>query len=209
MTSLTTASGSAFGTANPHALATILEAGETRRIISATDIYDISGELRQPLETSLIAEDGVSVAGLVQAVQEVLQSSSPLVPVLQPHAPRLLGLVGRLTLHPVAQLLLTAAQTARPAHYAHAVAAMALNGALMAADGGDDAAVRLALMSGLLHDVGEMYIDLRYGEADADRQPQYRLVCRRDHRWLSRGRRAGSSAGCSPRRAGSSGSCRR
>ena len=76
MTSLTTASRSAFGTANPHALATILEAGETRRIISATDIYDISGvklwagnqpvsaslqrrlldrELRQPLETSLIA----------------------------------------------------------------------------------------------------------------------------------------------------------
>ena len=109
MTSLTTASRSAFGTANPHALATILEAGETRRIISATDIYDISGvklwagnqpvsaalqrrlldrELRQPLETSLIAEDGVSVAGLVQAVQDVLQSSSPLVPVLQPHAPR-------------------------------------------------------------------------------------------------------------------------
>ena len=43
MTSSTTASRSAFGTANPHALATILEAGETRRIISATDIYDISG----------------------------------------------------------------------------------------------------------------------------------------------------------------------
>ena len=77
------------------------------------------------------------MAGLVQAVQEVLQSSSPLVPVLQPHAPRLLGLVGRLTLHPVAQLLLTAAQTARPAHYAHAVAAMALNGALMARCGRD------------------------------------------------------------------------
>ena len=190
MTSSTTASRSAFGTANPHALATILEAGETRRIISATDIYDISGvklwagnqpvsaslqrrlldrELQQPLETSLIAEDGVSVAGLVQAVQDVLQSASPLAPVLQPHAPRLLALVGGLTLHPVAQLLLTAAQTARPAHYAHAVAAMALNGALIAADGGDDAAVRLALLSGLLHDVGEMYIDPLHGEAEADR----------------------------------------
>jgi HD-GYP domain-containing protein (c-di-GMP phosphodiesterase class II) len=190
MTPSAAADRKAFVVANPHALATILEAGETRRIISATDIYDISGvklwagnqpvsaslqrrlldrELRQPLETSLIAEDGVSPAGLAQAVQDLVDGTSALVPVLQPHAPRLLTLIKGLTLHPVAQLLLTAAQTARPAHYTHAVAAMALNGALMAADGGDDAAVRVALLCGLLHDVGEMYIDPLHGEAEADR----------------------------------------
>ena len=33
----------AFGRANPHALAAILEASETKRIIAATDIFDISG----------------------------------------------------------------------------------------------------------------------------------------------------------------------
>ena len=32
-----------FRQANPHALATILEASETRRIMAATDIFDISG----------------------------------------------------------------------------------------------------------------------------------------------------------------------
>lgn len=39
----------------------------------------------------------------------------------------------------------------------------------MAAGGGDDAAVRLALLCGLLHDVGEMYIGPEHGEAEADR----------------------------------------
>lgn len=190
MTPPTASDRSAFGKANPHALATILEASETRRIISATDIYDISGvklwagnqpvstslqrklldrELRQPLETSLVAEDGVSAASLALAFEELLGGGSALLPLLQPHAQRLASLIKGLTLHPVAQLLLTAAQTARPEHYAHAVAAMALNGALMVAGGGDDAAVRLALLCGLLHDVGEMYIGPEHGEAEADR----------------------------------------
>ena len=190
MTPPTASDRSAFGKANPHALATILEASETRRIISATDIYDISGvklwagnqpvstslqrklldrELRQPLETSLVAEDGVSAASLALAFEALLGGGSALLPLLQPHAQRLGTLIKGLTLHPVAQLLLTAAQTARPEHYAHAVAAMALNGALMAAGGGDDAAVRLALLCGLLHDVGEMYIGPEHGEAEADR----------------------------------------
>ena len=38
MTPPTASEPSPFGRANPHALATILEASETRRIISATDI---------------------------------------------------------------------------------------------------------------------------------------------------------------------------
>ena len=72
---------SSFGRANPHALAAILEASETRRIIAATDIFDISGiklwasnqpvsaalqrklldrQLREPLESCLVAQDGVT-----------------------------------------------------------------------------------------------------------------------------------------------------
>ena len=75
-----------------------------------------------------------------------------------------------LPLHPVVQLLLTAAGAARPASFDHAVAAMALNGALMAGSGGDTASIRLAMLSGLLHDLGEMYIDPHHGEAEADRE---------------------------------------
>jgi HD-GYP domain-containing protein (c-di-GMP phosphodiesterase class II) len=180
----------AFRNANPHALATILEASETKRIIAATDIFDIAGtklwasnqpvsaslqrklldrQLRKPLESCLIAEDGVTPVTLVQAMQALVQSDSPLAPILRPHSARLVREAAQLPLHPVVQLLLTVAQTARSQAFEHAIAAMALNGALMAANGGDTPEIRVAMLCGLLHDLGEMYIDPRYGEADADR----------------------------------------
>jgi hypothetical protein len=46
---------------------------------------------------------------------------------------------------------------------------MALAGALMVGHGGGTAELRVAMLAGLLHDLGEMYIDPHYGEADADR----------------------------------------
>ena len=180
----------AFGSANPHALAAILEASETRRIIAATDIFDLAGtklwarnqpvsaslqrklldrQLRRPLESCLVAEDGVTPASLVKSLQALLQRDSSLAPILRTHGPRLLREAACLPLHPVAQLLLTAAESARPQSFEHAVTAMALNGALMASSGGETGAVRLAMLCGLLHDVGEMYIDPRYCEDEADR----------------------------------------
>jgi hypothetical protein len=67
-------------------------------------------------------------------------------------------------------LLLTAGQAARPQSFDHAVAAMALNGALMSSAGGDTPEIRMAMLCGLLHDLGEMYIDPRFGEAEAERE---------------------------------------
>lgn len=181
----------AFSSANPHALSAILEASETKSIIAATDIFDISGiklwaasqpvsaslqrklldrKLREPLESCLIAEDGVTALTLVQSLQALLESASPLAAVVWPHAARLEREVARLPLHPVAQLLLTAGQAARPQSFDHAVAAMALNGALMCSAGGDTPEIRLAMLCGLLHDLGEMYIDPRFGEAEAERE---------------------------------------
>ena len=93
--------GHAFRIANPHALATILEAAETRRIIAATDIFDIGGtklwashqpvsaalqrklmdrKLRAPLESCLVAEDGITAATLVQDLTSLAQGDSPLAP---------------------------------------------------------------------------------------------------------------------------------
>lgn len=183
-------SAAAFSTANQHALATILEASQTRHIIASRDIFDISGiklwardqpvsaalqrrlmdrQLRNPLESCLLAEDGVTAATLVQASQTLLAQTTPLTALLRPHAARIVKEVAHLPLHSVAQLLLTAAQASRPALFDHAVQAMALCGAMMDAEGGSTAELRMALLAGLLHDLGEIYIDPRYGEADADR----------------------------------------
>lgn len=189
--STTNRSASAFGSANPHALAAILEASETRRIIAATDIFDLAGtklwarhqpvsadlqrklldrKLREPLEACLLAEDGVTPASLGTALAEHIERDARLAPLLRPQAAKLLREVSHLHLHPVAQLLLSTAQAARPAAFEHAVAAMGLTGALMAQHGGQTPDIRLAMLCGLLHDLGEMYIAPEFGEADADRE---------------------------------------
>src|SRR3954470_18252541 len=110
MTTRPTKTDNAFASANPHALATILEASETKRIIAATDIFDISGtklwasnqpvsaalqrklldrQLRQPLESCLVAQDGVTSISLLESLNELLQGNSPLAPILRPHGARL------------------------------------------------------------------------------------------------------------------------
>lgn len=183
-----TSSDLAFNTANPHALATILEASETRSIIAASDIFDINGmklwarnqpvtadlqrklmdrALRKPLETCLIAEDGVSPEGIQRHLKRLIDTEGVLSPLLRPHADALIRCAATLRLHPVVQLLLSAVETARPVAFAHALDAMAVAGSLMHARGGDARLVGQAMTAGLLHDVGEMYIAPEYGEADA------------------------------------------
>lgn len=184
----TSAADTDFKVANPHALATILEASETRSIIASSDIFDINGmklwarnqpvsqdlqrklmdrSLRKPLETCLMAEDGVTPASLQAGMRKLLETEGPLTPLLRPHAAALLKGSAAVRLHSVVQLLLSAVETARPAAFAHALDAMAVAGALMNAQGGDERLISQAMTAGLLHDVGEMYIAPDYGEADA------------------------------------------
>lgn len=179
-----------FSTANPHALATILEASETRRIIASRDIFDLNGiklwardqpvsgalqrklldrQLRNPLETCLLAEDGVNAVQLVKATEKLVASDGPLAAWVRPHAERLAKEAAQIPLHSVVQLLLTAAQASRPEAWQHALDAMVLAGALKAAHGGTGPEVRMAMLAGLTHDLGEVYIDPRHGEADAER----------------------------------------
>jgi len=184
-----------FTSANPHALAVILEASETRSIIASRDIFDLSGtklwarnqpvsqalqrklmdrRLRHPLEACLHAEDGITPSSLVQALDQLLQRDTSLAPALRPYADSLIYAAQHLPLHPVAQLLLTAGQAARPSAFDHAVQAMALCGALAAAQGAETRELRVAMLAGLLHDIGEMYIAPEHGEADAERTMDFR-----------------------------------
>jgi hypothetical protein len=179
-----------FSYANPHALSLILDASETRSIIASRDIFDISGtklwardkpvsrelqrklmdrQLRHPLETCLYAENGITSRSLVQAMEQLLERDSPIAVLLRPYDDALVHSAMHIPLHPVAQLLLTAGQASKPETFEHAVQAMALAGALMLSHGGDTRALRQAMLCGLVHDLGEMYIDPLHGEADADR----------------------------------------
>lgn len=179
-----------FQTANPHALAVILEASRTRSIIASRDIFDLSGtklwardqpvsqalqrklmdrRLRHPLEACLQAEDGVTARSLVLSLDRLLDGRSLLAPLLLPFGETLVHAAQHLPMHPVLQLLLSAAQAARPERFDHAIEAMALAGALASGQGADTRDLRAAMLAGLMHDIGEMYIAPEHGEADADR----------------------------------------
>ena len=169
--------------ANPHALSAIVEASASRTIVASEDIYDehgrklwardqaISASLQQrllerklsrPLESCLRAADGVTTHQLHEGMAAFVESSHPLAPVVKPQAKAVLEGVGQLPLHSAVQLLLTTVHATRPEVYQHALASMALAGALSAAAGQARFDLRMALLTGLLHDLGEMYLDPRY-----------------------------------------------
>ena len=131
MNSSSRAATAMFSTANPHALATILEASQTRSIIASRDIFDISGiklwardqpvsgalqrklldrELRNPLESCLMAEDGVTPQTLLRATEALVERDSPIGALLQPHAARIVRAGGA----PAAALGRPAAADGRP-----------------------------------------------------------------------------------------------
>ena len=170
--------------ANPDALNAIVKASETYSIVASQDIVDVQGlklwakgqpvssalqqrlldrKLKYPLEACLAAEDGVTSFSLHADLLAWLITDAPLAQALRPLAPVLLAQVKQLPLHSVAQLLLTAAMATRPSSLPHAVEAMALAGAIASGpDFSSSVNVRMAMLGGLLHDIGEVYIQPEY-----------------------------------------------
>lgn len=172
---------------NPFALASILQTAETREIVAARDIVDDRGtklwaanlrvsprlhqqliqrKLRHPLETSLRVVDGVSHDHLVRELHRFVDGPEPLAQFVAPMAARLTPAVATLPISPVVQLLLTTAHEQHPAAFGHAVRGMALAGALtcLLAPQRTPATQSLvdALSAGLLHDIGEFYLNPDY-----------------------------------------------
>ncbi len=168
---------------NPHALAAMTRAAEVYPIVASQDIVDSRGvklwargqpvsaalqqrllerRLQKPLEACLEAEGGVTPFSLMGDLQSLLESDHPLAPAVRVYGAVLVTQLQQMPLHPVAQLLLTTAAGARPHAVAHAVAGMALAGAMMASRHASAQEVRLAMLGGLLHDIGEVYVNPAY-----------------------------------------------
>ncbi len=169
---------------NPHALAALAKASGTYSIVASEDIVDVRGvklwargqpvsqslqqrllerRLQRPMEACLAAENGVTPFTLLHDLQALIESTEhPLAPALRRWATVLVMQMKQIPLHPVGQLLLTTAAANRPAAVAHAVCAMALAGAMMASRQASAHDVRLAMLGGLLHDIGEVYINPLY-----------------------------------------------
>jgi hypothetical protein len=169
--------------ANPEALGAIVKASESYSIIASQDIVDIRGmklwakgqpvsaalqqrllerKLQQPMEACLTVEDGVTLFSLHADLKACLEAETPLATALAPWATLLLGQLKQLPLHSVAQLMLTAALATRANTLPHAVQAMAMAGAIFASQKQSTTDIRLAMIGGLLHDLGEVYIQPQY-----------------------------------------------
>lgn len=179
---MNSASGAGI-TTNPHALDAIVKASATHTIVASQDIVDVRGvklwargqpisaelqqrllerKLQHPMEACLQTEGGATLFTLVDDLRGLLESDNPLASVLKPWASLLVDQAKQLPLHAVAQLLLTAAMATRPNSLPHAVMGMALSGAMVASRNMPQAEIRLAMLGGLLHDIGEVYIQPQY-----------------------------------------------
>jgi hypothetical protein len=168
--------------ANPDILAAIIRASETYSIVASQDIVDVRGlklwakglpvsaalqqrllerKLRNPIESCLMVEDGVTPFYLLEQLNAFLDSKHSMAQALFPSAVQLQKQLKQLPLHSVAQLLLTTALATRPDSIAHAVQSMALAGGMAMAQN-SPVDVRLAMLGGLLHDIGEAYIQAQY-----------------------------------------------
>jgi hypothetical protein len=165
---------------NPHAVSAFLGVTRTRQIIvtrdivaedgskvwqrhqplaSATQRHFVSRALKQPLEACLGVEDGVSTSDLAREVERLLSSGGALAAGVRPWSRDIVAHVKALPLHSAAQLLLTTTESLDADSLAHAVQAMVLSGAMALSVGASRDDVSLALLGGLLHDIGELYVD--------------------------------------------------
>lgn len=187
------------GATNPHALASIMKASESCQIVAQEDILDEHGvklwakgqpvsralqqrllerKLSQPLESCLRAEDGVTHGEMVEVARRLVDSQPLVHSAISPWATDLLSDIPRLPLHPVAQLLLTASRGSNAQTYEHAIQSMLLAGALALHAGGDRYQQRLSMLGGLLHDIGELYIQPDYLRDDLPLGPEaWRSIC--------------------------------
>ena len=176
--------------ADPDFLTAILQTSETYSIVASQDIVDVRGlklwakglpvstalqqrllerKLMHPIEACLVAEDGVTPFYLLEQFNEFLASNHSLALALRPCGLLLEKNLKQIPLHSVAQLLLTTALATRPGAVGHAVRAMALAGGMANAQN-SPVDMRLAMLGGLLHDIGEAYIQPQYldGEEPLD-----------------------------------------
>ena len=166
--------------ANTHVVKAILDAAQDRAIVASRDIYDERGikllahnmpitpvlqqrllglRLKQPLETSLRFEAGLDKNRLRKAFAWLMESGHGLAQPLRTWAKEVDAQITSLPLDPVAQFLLSTVQANNPAAFEHAVQAMALAGAMSVRSGASPGDLRLAMVAGLLHDIGELYLD--------------------------------------------------
>ncbi|MEO8858320.1 MAG: HD domain-containing phosphohydrolase [Burkholderiaceae bacterium] len=174
---------------NFHVLKAILDAGQERVVLASRDIFDERGvkllardrqlpqalqerllerKLRAPLEASLRFEAGLDRAQLRAAFAALLASHHKVAQIVRPWAREIEAQINILPLDPVLLFLLTTLQATDPVALEHAVQAMAIAGAMSVRAGSSPGDLRLAMVAGLVHDMGVLELDPRLRGSDGE-----------------------------------------
>lgn len=181
---------------NPHYLERAIDLGEHYAVCASEDIYDANGmkllakgatlapgmqerlirrKLRKPLETCLSVADGVSIAQVTEMAQRLLDE----IPPLRICADRVsaqrspVEVLSKIVLHnSMTTLLSMSYKSEGQRHFRHTVlvALIATILAMRARLSSDE--VFAVAHAGLLHDVGEMYLDPAYLQSGAHLKPE-------------------------------------
>lgn len=184
---------STLNSVNEHCLDNVMKLAQTTKVTASEDVYDAHGtklwakgaeitpalkerlvrhKLRKPLETSLSIAEGVTAATVLAEARRLLEEVPALKVFMGEKQASVFGTLSHISLHPVAALLLTVADKSREGTFRHGVLVALISVSLGAHQRlTHNDRVMLAL-AGLLHDIGELYIQPDYLHTERTLKPE-------------------------------------
>lgn len=168
---------------NEHCLDGVMKLAETSSVSASEDIYDMHGtkllakgaqiapamkerlvrhKLRKPLETTLSVADGLTASMVLTEARALLEEVPALQIFMGEQRACIFDTLSDITLHPVAALLLTVAEKGRPGSFRHGVLVAMISVSLGAHQRLPHNVRAMMATAGLLHDIGELYIQPDY-----------------------------------------------
>lgn len=129
-------------------------------------------KLTQPIETSLTVKDGVKGSQIVEIAQRQLENHEALGKLAGRKAGVIVSLLMDLDLQAPIKLLMTAAQDRHDGSFEHAVSVCLTTTALALRAGWPNSVVEQVVLAGLIHDVGELYVNPEYLQAKRQLSPE-------------------------------------
>lgn len=184
---------SALNSVNEHCLDNVMKLAQTTKVTASEDVYNAHGtklwakgaeitpamkerlvrhKLRKPLETSLSVADGVTAATVLAEAKRLLEEVPVLKVFMGEKQASVLETLSHISLHPTAALLLTVADKSREDMFRHGVLVALMSVSLGVHQRLAHSDREMLALAGLLHDIGELYIQPDYLHAGRPLKPE-------------------------------------
>ncbi|MEO6422212.1 MAG: HD domain-containing phosphohydrolase, partial [Candidatus Nitrotoga sp.] len=181
---------------NPHYLERVVDLSRNYDVSASEDIYDANGmkllakgtkialgvqeklirhKLKKPLEKSVSLADGVTIHKVVEIAKQLLEEIAPLKVLLDSAPSKIFPIdpISRITLNSSTTTLLTMAYNSEGQRtFKHAVMVALISTILGIRSKCSSDEILTVAHAGLLHDVGEMYLDPEYLKPGAHLKPE-------------------------------------